>query len=135
MIVLLCMSMYLAVFPTHSQSTKSDNLDYGIILDAGSSGTKVKIYTWNSRIRHRSRGNQTTLQYDLKMTADWKFPPGISSKAYKTHEVPSYLAPIIETAKQAVPIDKHANTPIYFLATAGRFTPISRRVLCFTDFY
>lgn len=110
------MSIYLAFSTVQSKTSEADDLEYGIILDAGSSGTKLKIYTWDTKIDRKSRD---TFKYDLTLMTSLKFPPGIGTKANKLSAVPMYLAPIIETAKSTIPDDKHATTPLYFLATAG----------------
>lgn len=122
MIFQLCISIHFVSSLVNTVYIDQD--DYGIILDAGSSGTKLKIYTWN-------RYHQTTInelgvssKYNLQIATNLKFPPGIGTKAESLEDIPTYLTPIIETAKHTIPETKHATTPVYFLATAGKYIPL-----------
>ncbi|KAK2572368.1 Cell division cycle protein 23-like protein [Acropora cervicornis] len=67
---------------------------YGIVIDCGSSGSRVFIYYW---------------------------PPhnGISSLVDHPSQASSYLEPLLDFAAQQIPSDKHMETPLYILATAG----------------
>ncbi|KAJ8096874.1 nucleoside phosphatase family-domain-containing protein [Lipomyces tetrasporus] len=90
---------------------------YGIVIDAGSSGSRVQIYSWPSTFTSKS-----TLPKVGKGGDHWhkKVKPGISS--YNTHIddlAESHLEPLIDHAKTIIPPEKHAETPIFLYATAG----------------
>lgn len=66
------------------------NLDvttcYGVIFDAGSSGTRVYVYSWNCR------ESQTMPYISLTETSiEKKVKPGISTFAAKITELNNYL--------------------------------------------
>lgn len=117
MVFLVCMSTYLVATPTFSQPINADD-NYGIILDGGSSGTKLKVYKWSHRVVKKSKADDKdgVVRNDINLITNVKFKPGISEIAQNLHE---YLDRILEAAYEAVPIDRHSHTPIYFLATAG----------------
>ncbi|KAK9487432.1 nucleoside phosphatase family-domain-containing protein [Lipomyces starkeyi] len=98
-------------------SIQSKATSYGIVIDAGSSGSRVQIYSWPSTFT-----SKLTLPKVGKGGVDWykKVNPGISS--YSTHVddlAESHLEPLIEHAKGIIPREKHAETPIFLFATAG----------------
>ncbi|KAK9368088.1 nucleoside phosphatase family-domain-containing protein [Lipomyces kononenkoae] len=99
-------------------SIQSKATSYGIVIDAGSSGSRVQIYSWPSTFTSKF----TTLPQVGKGGDDWqkKVKPGISS--YSTHVddlAESHLEPLIEHAEEIIPREKHAETPIFLYATAG----------------
>ncbi|KAK5168484.1 hypothetical protein LTR04_006652 [Oleoguttula sp. CCFEE 6159] len=87
---------------------------YGVILDAGSSGT-------------RELDSLPVLKTKKKWTK--KIHPGVSTFGDKIDLVgPDHLAPLLEHARDAVPAHEHRNTPIFLLATAGvRLLPDVKR--------
>lgn len=122
MIFILCMSTYLSVYHVTCARAAFVNPDeYGIILDAGSSGTKLKIYKWYRGVRSRRSidTNYVTLHHDLKLVHNVRFTPGVNTLASALDEVPGYMSPILREAKGLVPSAKHASTSIHFMATAG----------------
>ncbi len=97
---------------------------YGVILDAGSSGTRAHIYRWLDSAVARQKANQTGLHSlpSLETHGRWtkKIHPGVSSFSQTPSLVgPDHLQPLLEHALDIVP--KHAvqDTPIFMLATAG----------------
>jgi len=88
---------------------------YGIILDAGSSGTRVYVYNWPGAI---PSGDEYP-----RVTPDpvyLKIKPGLSELGgHTTGEVVSYLEPLLTYGEQNVPADKEYLTPIFLRATAG----------------
>ncbi|KAI9332200.1 nucleoside phosphatase GDA1/CD39 [Obelidium mucronatum] len=100
---------------------------FGIVVDAGSSGTRLLVYSWKLE-----GGAPGQLPVITKAFPDWmahrdsfaSIAPGLSALA-EAADGPSlaataaYLAPLVEFAQAAVPAAKHAATPLFFLATAG----------------
>ena len=121
-VLILCMSTFLSF--NHFACARSpipDSVEYGIIVDAGSSSSKLKVYSWE-RGAHAMSANGTnpaTQQHDLKLIHVVKFSPGVSSLVYALDKVPGYMNPILQEAKARIPIYKHATTSIQFMATAG----------------
>ncbi|OJZ84385.1 hypothetical protein ASPFODRAFT_208895 [Aspergillus luchuensis CBS 106.47] len=106
---------------------------YGVVLDAGSSGTRVHVYRWLDNAVAREKGKHLQTLPEVKTKSDWtkKIHPGVSSFADKPEEVgPEHLAELLEHAKQIVPDDAVKDTPIFLLATAGmRLLPDVQRNL------
>ncbi|XP_059140159.1 ectonucleoside triphosphate diphosphohydrolase 1-like [Physella acuta] len=90
---------------------------YGVLLDAGSSSTKLKIYKWQ---------NPTTPQSlpKIHLMYNSKSSPGLSTFAHDKVKLREYIEHIITEARSKVPKQSHSQTPIYLMATAGlRFLP------------
>ncbi|EXJ93371.1 apyrase [Capronia coronata CBS 617.96] len=95
---------------------------YGVVLDAGSSGTRVYIYRWlpNSVARLDETTRHALPELETKDTWTKKVHPGVSTFGTSPEAVgPKHLKPLLQHALKHVP--KHAvpETPIFLLATAG----------------
>lgn len=106
---------------------------YAVIIDAGSSGSRVQVFSWSdsAALQQSSHAaNSTVLNSVPKITQDpklnLKITPGISSFAGKTNKLWSnHLSKLISHAEKGVPKDLRHETPIYLLATAGmRLLPL-----------
>ncbi|KAL4889409.1 nucleoside phosphatase family-domain-containing protein [Aspergillus ambiguus] len=109
---------------------------YGVVLDAGSSGTRVHVYRWLNSDAARKGADAQKLKSlpEIKTKPDWtkKIHPGVSSFADRPEEVgPQHLEELFEHARKIVPRDAIKDTPIFLLATAGmRLLPdVERNVL------
>jgi Golgi apyrase len=106
---------------------------YGVILDAGSSGTRVYVYNWKTAANARASASASELQRlpEIKTKKKWrkKVHPGISTFGDKPEEVgPAHLAELVDFALDIVPEEEVQNTPIFLLATAGmRLLPEHQR--------
>ncbi|KAF2396594.1 hypothetical protein EJ06DRAFT_226412 [Trichodelitschia bisporula] len=106
---------------------------YGVILDAGSSGTRVYVYRWLNSERARSQASPQELKTlpELVTKKNWtkKTKPGVSTFGEKPTKVgPDHLAPLLEHALSHVPHDQVEHTPFFLLATAGmRLLPDNQR--------
>jgi len=96
-------------------------LDYGVVLDCGSSGTRVFVYRW-----HRAQSSDTNQLLDIKPLLDHyghpvqlKVEPGLSSFAGRAKNVRDHLEPLMNLAAANIPTEKHSETVLYILATAG----------------
>lgn len=102
---------------------------YGIVIDAGSSGSRIQIYSWLhhelARSIYVSEGKPLNvmprIEPGVQEGDEWqlKVMPGISTFASNPQDVGPYLEPLLDRALEVIPPDKLASTPIYLLATAG----------------
>ncbi|XP_075994542.1 ectonucleoside triphosphate diphosphohydrolase 7-like isoform X2 [Genypterus blacodes] len=95
-------------------------LNYGIVVDCGSSGSRVFVYYWPPH-----NGNPHTL-LDIRQMRDKdrkpvvkKIKPGISTMVKTPSQASDYLHPLLSVAAAHVPRSKHKETPLYILCTAG----------------
>jgi Golgi apyrase len=95
---------------------------YGVILDAGSSGTRVYIYKWKNHAKAAKDASAAELKAlpKIKLKENKKIHPGVSSFAEKPSQIgPDHLKQLIEIALDEVPDSKISETPVYLMATAG----------------
>lgn len=113
---------------------------YAVIVDAGSSGSRMQIYSWKDpRVdrtqRERQGDNVKVLPTVEKGTwdgsgQDWqlKVEPGLSSFGSHPQDLGDYLKPLFDHARSVIPPQLLAETPVYVLATAGmRLLPEDKR--------
>ncbi|KAJ7766703.1 nucleoside-diphosphatase [Mycena metata] len=100
---------------------------FGIVIDAGSSGSRVQIYSWRDpRTITVEKGSvlskslpkveKGTREGEAWMT---KVEPGISSFADTPESIPQHLRPLLAHARNIVPPSLQPTTPLFLLATAG----------------
>ncbi|XP_037997107.1 ectonucleoside triphosphate diphosphohydrolase 7 isoform X3 [Motacilla alba alba] len=100
--------------------TEDSSLNYGVVVDCGSSGSRVFVYFWPPH-----NGNPHDL-LDIKQMRDRssrpvvkKIKPGISVTGAAPEQATPYLRPLLRFAAAHVPPRKHRETPLYILCTAG----------------
>ncbi|EIW60217.1 apyrase [Trametes versicolor FP-101664 SS1] len=100
---------------------------FGVVIDAGSSGSRLQIYSWKDArtVREQLEGDALrTLPQVGKGTEngdEWslKVEPGISSFADNVDGIGAYLQPLLEHARTHIPPSLQPETPLFLLATAG----------------
>jgi golgi apyrase len=97
---------------------------YGVILDAGSSGTRIHVYTWLNSVIARQDANEIARRSlpVLRTHGKWtkKIHPGVSSFSETPNLVgPEHLQPLLAHALDIIPKNSVKDTPIFLLATAG----------------
>ncbi|XP_021342210.1 ectonucleoside triphosphate diphosphohydrolase 1-like isoform X2 [Mizuhopecten yessoensis] len=102
---------------TDVETNTTDNgydvdMKYGVILDAGSTSTKVHVYSWKRKNHETAVPQITEVQYR-------KYRPGVGAYAHPEHEMGGYLTPIFDFLTSNVPAQAHNATPVMFMATAG----------------
>ncbi|KAL6251845.1 Golgi apyrase [Rhinocladiella similis] len=101
---------------------KKADRKYGVVLDAGSSGTRVYIYRWvkNAVARLDTSSLQTLPVIETKEKWTKKVHPGVSTFGEDPESVgPDHLKPLLKHALRHIPKDAVPETPIFLLATAG----------------
>ncbi|XP_072413230.1 ectonucleoside triphosphate diphosphohydrolase 4-like isoform X2 [Chiloscyllium punctatum] len=121
------------------EATDTDDvdLDYGVVVDCGSSGSRVFVYFWPQH-----NGNPHDL-LDIRQMKDKnrkpvvkKIKPGISTLASSPAKASDYLRPLLQFAAAHVPVTKHKETPLYILCTAGmRLLPERQQNAILEDLY
>jgi Golgi nucleoside diphosphatase len=120
------------VYIPRKTGNEDPNLHYGIVIDCGSSGSRLYIYVWPE---HSGKENELL---QIKQLLDQhgtpvvkKLEPGLSSMAKTPENATEYLKSLLDFAANIIPPDKHRDTPLYILATAGlRFlTPNEQKQL------
>ncbi|KAI8979695.1 nucleoside phosphatase family-domain-containing protein [Mycotypha africana] len=101
---------------------------YGVIIDAGSSGSRVYVYSWKDHETAKKlftskelRGKIPVVERADKEGLKWtsREEPGISTYGSRPNEVGEHLDMLLEFAQEVVPEKNHALTPIFLMATAG----------------
>ncbi|KAL9061134.1 MAG: hypothetical protein Q9162_000279 [Coniocarpon cinnabarinum] len=106
---------------------------YGVVLDAGSSGTRLHIYKWPNAEDARVGASADELRKlpAIKTKKEWtkKVHPGISTFGEKPEVVGGqHLRELLDHAQKVIPKDDIEVTPIFLLATAGvRLLPDRQR--------
>lgn len=94
-----------------------------MILDAGSSGTRVHVYRWLNHARARLDATPHDLQrlpdVHQKKKYTKKIKPGVSTFGDNPSEAGPYLQELLDHALTIVPADQVKDTPIFLMATAG----------------
>lgn len=123
---LLCCAVFTAATASGAEedSDLTTRYDYGIMIDAGSSGTRTFLYKW----KHREmdvRNDYSPLSHPVTQT-DWSFKNSValSDFADRPDAVGELLTTCLDFAreqlkKEKVSTEDYASVPIYLGATAG----------------
>ena len=98
--------------------TVKTSLEYSSVIDAGSTGSRIRIYSWNSRVM------TSEIPADVTEAASLKVEPGIASYVTDPAGLEEHLGSMIAKAKKEVPSTLHKTTPLYVMATAGMVSKI-----------
>ncbi|KAI5417039.1 probable apyrase 7 [Lathyrus oleraceus] len=129
-LILLFLGFYLESYSWKSNASSY----YTVVIDCGSTGTRVNVYEWmlGSVVGNRNlpillhsfpdsnatNGNsslwKTSCQYHCMQTE-----PGLDKLVNDSLGVKQALEPLIAWAESLVPREMHGDTPIFVLATAG----------------
>jgi len=102
--------------------TADSEVEYGVTIDAGSSGSRIYVYQWYQNDRPTlfkfpdlSTSPLNSTQTSLKT----KTGTGIGSFGNDTEAIIETLRPLIYNATHAIPADKLSKTLLFLKATAG----------------
>ncbi|XP_066957769.1 ectonucleoside triphosphate diphosphohydrolase 5-like isoform X2 [Macrobrachium rosenbergii] len=84
---------------------------YAVIIDAGSTGSRVLAFTFFKSLADKSLKLDDELWHEVK--------PGLSSYADNPEEGAKSLIPLLELAKGRIPQEHWSSTPLVLKATAG----------------
>lgn len=126
--------------PTTSSDSWLTARRFGIVIDAGSSGSRLQIYSWEDPDVVLSKQGDDVwdklpkVEKGVQEGDDWimKAEPGLSTFADNPEGVYEYLAPLLKHARTQIPPSLEPETPLFLLATAGMrlLTPVQQaRVL------
>lgn len=102
--------------PLQGTQTNETQLFYGVLLDTGSSSSKLKIYTWTQPITSPGVPNITLIDLPKEKCT---FKPGMAQLKGDLDSVKTYLLNILKVATETIPASQQAETPVFVLATAG----------------
>nr|XP_061811450.1 ectonucleoside triphosphate diphosphohydrolase 4-like [Nerophis lumbriciformis] len=122
---------------TDVDSTDATNpdLNYGLVVDCGSSGSRVYVYCWP---RHNGDPHELLnirqMRDQNRKSVVMKIKPGISKLAQTPEKASDYIYPLLSFAAEHIPKNKHIETPLYILCTAGmRILPQSQQEAILED--
>lgn len=97
---------------------------WGVVLDAGSSGTRLHIYRWKDPAKARKHASAQDLRSLPKLETEkkWtkKIKPGVSTFGENPTAVgDEHLKDLISHALDIIPKNQIEDTPIFLMATAG----------------
>lgn len=87
-------------------------MPWGVVLDCGSSGTRLHVFNWREaggRLSEVAPGDAQSM----------KLEPGISSFVANPAALSAYIDPLLQEALRLVPSGAHASTSLRAYATAG----------------
>ncbi|KAK9117215.1 hypothetical protein Sjap_016162 [Stephania japonica] len=103
---------------------------FTVVLDCGSTGTRVNVYEWSinsptsqdlPRLMRtypddskKNPGRNGSCQYHCMQTE-----PGLHSFVFDSSGLFKALEPLLQWAERLVPSERHGDTPVFLLATAG----------------
>ncbi|XP_062113676.1 apyrase 1-like isoform X2 [Humulus lupulus] len=94
-----------------SSSSSNSSSYYAVIFDAGSSGSRVHVYNFDSNLDLLPFSNEVEISKQVR--------PGLSSYASNVTAAAESLTDLLQAAEDAVPQDLHSSTPVRVGATAG----------------
>lgn len=102
-----------------------DEYHYGIVIDAGSSGSRINVFRWQDNdalLAEKASEELTHSVPQIFQDKDWtkKVTPGLSKYDSKPQKAFSkHVKPLLDFAQEIIPEDKIQETPVFLQATAG----------------
>lgn len=121
-IVLLMLLPFRQMFtrPYSSYDNTVSDTNYGIVIDCGSSGSRVYVYHWPP---HSGNSNELLHVQQLEdgngEAVVKKVSPGLSSFENNPDDASDHIKELLLFAQKFIPREKHKETFLYVMATAG----------------
>ncbi|CAJ0954213.1 unnamed protein product, partial [Mesorhabditis belari] len=113
----------------------ADDPSYGLILDAGSTGTRMFLYQWTSYSDTQLIDIRPALDHKNEPVVK-KAHPGLSTFADHPQDAAEYIKPLLDYAIEFVPEAKRPYTPVFIFATAGmRLVPEEQQRTILADLH
>lgn len=112
----------------HSGANIKPTATRGMVIDAGSGGSRLHVFQWKPRIFSSVPPPLSYPEANEHWTA--RMDPGIHTFADNLDDIEQHLAPLIDFAKVTLvgSEEEFADYPIYFKATGGmRELPVEKR--------
>lgn len=128
--LLFLVGFYFAFIPSEDQRRVYKGSYYTVVVDCGSTGTRVNVFEWEGRggnerelpvLLHSYPDNSTksSLRKNSCKYHCMQTEPGLDKFVGNSSGVRASLEPLITWAEQMVPLERRGGTPIFVLATAG----------------
>ena len=94
-----------------------EKFQYAVVVDAGSSGSRVRVYRWPTPVGDARVAIQTP---GVEEIYSKKIEPGLSAHATNLTLVSDDIQTVLRFAAEHVPGPLQSTSPAYILATAGQ---------------
>ena len=108
-------------------ATGDEQFRYAVVVDAGSSGSRVRVYRWPTPVG----GARVALEAPgVKEIHSKKIEPGLSAHATDLQRVSDDIRGLLRNATGYVPRPQQRTSPVYVMATAGQSVQFFIVVAC-----
>jgi len=108
------------------RSSSKHQYQYSVVIDAGSSGSRVHVYRWP----RNTAGHMTSTPGVVQaMQPTLKTQLGLETVARNLTVVRHHVEQLLINASGHIPTELHRYTPVHFMATAGKTSLYSINIM------